>query len=76
MEENHSSRIMFLMTVLGYSLISLFGVLDLCLPLDDPWASTNRAVYSSNEIISDFSPLVFFGVTDICGIGIIEGKLD
>ena len=67
---------MFLMTVLEHSPIFLFGVLDLCLALDDPWASTNRALYSGDEIISDFSPLVFFGVTDICGIGIIEEKLD
>ena len=56
--------------------MSLFGVLDLCLPSDDHWASANRALYSGEEIISDFSPLVFFGVTDICRIGIIEEKLD
>ena len=76
MGENHSSRIMFLMTVLEPSPIFLFGMLDLCLPLDDPWASTNRAQYSGDDIISDFLPLIFFGVTDICGIGIIEEKLD
>ena len=65
-----------LMTVLEHSPIFLFGMLDLCLPLDDPWASTIPALYSGDEIISDFSPLVFFGVTDIYGIGIIEEKLD
>ena len=75
MGQNHSSSIMFLMTVLEHSPIFLFGVLDLCLPLNDPWASTNRALYPGDEINSDFSPLVFFGVTDICGIGIIEEKL-
>ena len=64
------------MTVLEHSPIFLFGVLDLCLPLDDPWASTNPALYSGDYIISDFSPLVFCGETDICGIGIIEEKLD
>ena len=70
MGQNHSSRIMFLMKVLEHSPIFFFEVLDLCLPLDDPWASTNRALYSGDEIISDFSLLVF------CGTGIIEEKLE
>ena len=49
MGQKHSSRIMFLTTLLEHSPIFLFGVLDLCLPLDDPCASTNRALYSGDE---------------------------
>ena len=61
MGENHSSRIMFLMAVLEHSPIFLFGVFDLCLPLDDPWPFTNRALYSGDEIISDFNRWYFSG---------------
>ena len=64
------------MTVLEHSPTFLFVVLGLCLPLDGPWTSTNRALYSGDEIISDlfFTVGIFLG-KDICGTGIIEEKL-